>query len=278
MSWCHAICFQRIPASGTLATLPQTGAGSLVAAVDWVEWLAEWAKWVLGRSALLEVLEYCGTLGIVFGVIFYFAGAKDRREQKHYQAWQVINTAQEKGGSGGRIDALQDLSADRVPLVGVDLMDAFLQEIKLPKANLRRASLGSADMRNADLSGADLEDASLDTTNLRGADLHDAWIGNLTDLTNADLNGANLRGVDFNHGGADPNHVILDDADLRNTDLAGIANWNTIQSIKLANILGCKNAPAGFVDWALGKGAVQVASDEEWASEIATTRPSGLSK
>ncbi len=88
---------------------------------------------------LLEVLEYGSTLGIVFGVIFYFAGAKDRLEQKHYQAWQVINTAQGKGGSGGRIDALQDLNSDRVPLVGVDLMEAFLREVKLPNANLRRA-------------------------------------------------------------------------------------------------------------------------------------------
>jgi Pentapeptide repeats (8 copies) len=252
----------------------------LLRPVIWVEWLAEWAKWVLGRSALLEVLEYCGTLGIVFGVIFYFAGAKDRREQKHYQAWQVINTAQGKGGSGGRIDALQDLDADGVPLVGVDLSDAFLQEIRLPNADLRRANLGSADLRNADLSKADLEYASMDTTNFRGAVLRNALMGSLTDLTNADLNGADLSGVDFNHdqSGADFKHVVLDFADLRNTNLAGITNWNSIQSIKLANILGCKNAPAGFVDWALGKGAVQVASDEEWASAIASTRPSGSSK
>ncbi|MGD0541106.1 MAG: pentapeptide repeat-containing protein [Tepidisphaeraceae bacterium] len=238
----------------------------------WVEWLAEWAKWVLGRSALLEVLEYCGTLGIVFGVIFYFAGAKDRLEQKHYQAWQVINTAQGKGGSGGRIDALQELNIDGVPLVGVDLTDAFLQGISLPKANLRRANLGSADMRNAVLSGADLEDAAMDYTNLRGADLRGARLGGLTDLTNADLNGADLSGADFNN-------LILDDADLRNTNLAGIANWNAIQSIKLTNILGCKSAPAGFVEWALVRGAVQVASDDEWYSQIkAATRPSGSSK
>jgi Pentapeptide repeats (8 copies) len=237
-----------------------------------IEWLAEWVKWVLAKSALLEVLEYGSTLGIVFGVIFYFAGTKDRREQKHYQAWQVINTAQGKGGSGGRIDALQDLNEDGVPLVGVDLMDAFLQEVRLPKANLRRANLNSADMRNAVLSGADLEDASMYTTNLRGANLENARLGGLTDLTNADLTGADVRGADLNT-------VVLDQADLRSADLAGILNWKSIRSIKLANILGCKNAPDGFVAWAMAKGAVQLASDKEWGDEIqAATRPSGLGK
>src|SRR5580700_4936316 len=87
----------------------------------YIEWLGSWAAWFLGRSVLLEVLEYCGTLSLLVGVIFYFAGAKDRLEQKHYQAWQVINTAQGKGGSGGRIDALQELDADGVALTGVDL-------------------------------------------------------------------------------------------------------------------------------------------------------------
>ncbi len=111
------------------------------------------------------------------GVIFYFAGAKDRLEQKHYQAWQVINTAQGKGGSGGRIDALQDLNSDGIALVGVDLSGAFLQNLDVPKAKLRRANLSRADMRNAILCSANLEDASMFYTNLRGADLRNArWV------------------------------------------------------------------------------------------------------
>jgi hypothetical protein len=252
----------------------------LLTPVLWFEWLAEWAKCILSRSAMLEVLEYGSTLGIVFAVIFYFAGAKDRLEQKHYQAWQVINTAQGKGGSGGRIDALQDLNSDHVPLVGVDLTDAFLQEVRLPKANLHRANLGSADMRQADLSGAELQDASMQSTNLRGADLRGVRLGGLTDLTNADLSGADLSGAEFNQNrGPDFDQVVLDYADLRNADLAGIAYWNSIKSVKLTNILGCKNAPAGFVQWALAKGAVQVASDDEWNAEInASTRPSESGK
>src|SRR5580700_9107352 len=65
----------------------------LLAPILFIEWISEWAAWFLGRSVFLEVLEYCGTLSILVGVIFYFAGTRDRREQRHYQAWQVINTA-----------------------------------------------------------------------------------------------------------------------------------------------------------------------------------------
>src|SRR5579871_6672572 len=58
-------------------------------------------------AGLLDVLEHLGTFSVLIAVIFYFADSGNRRKQKHYQAWQVINTAQGKGGSGGRIEALQ---------------------------------------------------------------------------------------------------------------------------------------------------------------------------
>jgi hypothetical protein len=47
-----------------------------------------------------------GHLVSLFAVIFYYSEAGDRKKQKHYQAWQVIDTAQAKGGNGGRIEAL----------------------------------------------------------------------------------------------------------------------------------------------------------------------------
>ena len=88
----------------------------------------------LSRWSFLEVLEYLGSFSILFAVILYFTEAGERREQKHYQAWQVINTAQGKGGNGGRIDALQELNADNISLIGVDVRDAFLQYIQLDNA------------------------------------------------------------------------------------------------------------------------------------------------
>jgi hypothetical protein len=38
-------------------------------------------------------------------------------------------------------------------------------------------------------------------------------------------------------------------ADLRNTDLHG-TKWQDIAEIKLANVFGVKNTPAGFLEWA----------------------------
>ncbi|MDP9172328.1 MAG: pentapeptide repeat-containing protein [Planctomycetota bacterium] len=233
----------------------------------YMEWLAQWTSYLLGKWSFLEVLEYSGSLSILIGVIFYFAGAKDRLEQKHYQAWQVINTAQGKGGSGGRIDALQELNADGVPLVGVDVHDAFLQGLQLPSADLRRADMSSADMKGADLHGASLDDAAfiyanLRNANLRGAGLEFARFRN-TDLHGADLSRAILSNAD------------LSGVDLREADLTAVADWQLIRSINLANILGVKNAPDGFIAWAKKNGAVEVADDNQWNAmfkETATTR------
>src|SRR5258708_31537555 len=125
------------------------------------EWFTEWVAYVLSNWSFLEVLEYLSSFGVLIAVIFYFSESGDRLKQKHYQAWQVINTAQGRGGNGGRIDALQELNADRIPLVGVDVSGAFLQGLHLEKANLARANLNAADVRNAVLPFIDFSDANL---------------------------------------------------------------------------------------------------------------------
>jgi len=94
-----------------------------------VEWPFAWLAYTLSRWSFLEVLEYLGSFSVLIAVIFYFRESGDRLKQKHYQAWQVINTAQHMGGSGGRIEALSELNADGVPLVGVNLSKAFLQAV-----------------------------------------------------------------------------------------------------------------------------------------------------
>src|SRR5215472_17601906 len=139
----------------------------LLAPLVWIEWVWEWAAYGLSHWAFLEVLEYLGTFSVLVAVIFYFSEAGDRVKVRHYQAWQVINTAQGKGGSGGRIEALQELNGDGVPLVGVDVSSAFLQGVQLRRANLLRSDFSSADARNSDLSDANLMLANLDSVNLR---------------------------------------------------------------------------------------------------------------
>src|SRR5215813_4125117 len=139
-----------------------------------IEWVWDWVAYGISRWAFLEVLEYASGLSVLIAVIFYYAESGDRKKQKHYQAWQVINTAQGKGGSGGRIEALQELNADHEPLVGVDASGAFLQGVKLHGANLLRCDLSSSDLRGSDLSESNLEWARLASANFRGASLRKA--------------------------------------------------------------------------------------------------------
>jgi len=212
-----------------------------------LEWSFEWLAYFLSNWSFLEVLEYLGTFSILVGVIFYFLESGDRVKQRHYQAWQVINTAQGKGGSGGRIEALQELNADRVPLVGVDVSSAFLQGLDLHGANLSRSDFSSADLRNSNLSSANFTLSNLNSANLRNAALTHVKFTD-ADLQSADLVGSDLSGVDLS--GAN-----LDDADLRRADLKNI-EWQRIKSVKRTNVAGARDLPEGFLAWAIGQGAV----------------------
>ena len=212
-----------------------------------LEWIWEWIAFAFSKWKFIEVLEYLETFSVLVAVIFYFSESGDRIKQRHYQAWQVINTAQGKGGSGGRIDALQELNRDKVPLVGVDASSAFLQGSNLAGANLTRSDFSSADIRSSNLAGANLTFANLNSANFRGGKLDHCMLEN-ADLRNADLNGASLIGADLDG-------AVMDDADLREADLDQI-KWPHIQSMRGANIAGIRNSPDGFQAWAMQNGAV----------------------
>src|SRR5260221_11062118 len=79
-----------------------------------LEWLWERLSYLLGNWSFLEVIEYLGTFSILFGVILYFAEGGNREKQKHYQAWQGINTAQGKGERVGSKQAPHVLEADPI--------------------------------------------------------------------------------------------------------------------------------------------------------------------
>jgi uncharacterized protein YjbI with pentapeptide repeats len=224
-----------------------------------VEWIWDWLAYLLGNWSFLEVLEYLGTFSILLGVILYFAESGDREKQKHYQAWQVINTAQGKGGSGGRKEALQELVADRVDLVGVDVSDAFLMGVQLPRANLARANLRGADLRMALFDQANLEYADLSSANIRNGSLVGANI-EYAMFADSDLNGCNL--TDANCEDSD-----FSRADLRNSKLKNL-KWKGINEVKFANLFGVKDAPEGFVQWAIKNGAVAIESDADWQAAI----------
>jgi hypothetical protein len=218
-----------------------------------LSWLADWAAFFLAKWPVVELLEYLGSFSILFAAIVYFIGAPDRLKQKHYQAWQVINTAEGKGGNGGRIDALQELNHDHVSLIGVNVAGAYLQEVRLEGAQARRAAFGESDLRDADFQRANLADADFHFANLRSANLRDS------NLAGAQLQDSDLVGPDL--ANADLNGATLDRADLRDANLDRVKNWQAIKSMDKANILGARNAPAGFIEWARKKGAVELKTD-----------------
>jgi uncharacterized protein YjbI with pentapeptide repeats len=219
-----------------------------------VEWLCEWIAYFLSNWTFLQILDYVRGFGVIVIVVFYFYDSGNRVKQRHYQAWQVINTAQGKGGNGGRIEALEELNEDHVSLVGVDVSGAFLQGLHLEKGDLARAILNAADVRNAIVVSSDLRDADLRSANFRECDcVRTSFRGAMLD--EADFWGADLSGVDLTE-------ASLVNTDLRNTNLLGI-KWKGIKTLKMADIAGARNAPDGFVAWALRNGAIRSSSDSE---------------
>lgn len=158
----------------------------------------------------------------------------------NYQAWQVVNSAQGKGGSGGRIDALQDLNRNAVSLAGVRLDGAWLTGVTLPEAQLSHASLREANLSGANLQGANLEAADLTDVNLAGADLRGAFLKD-----------------------AKVERAQLGTADLRGADLQGLRDWDAIRVASYLNIEGVRHAPLGFRAWVLEHGAIEGTSEPE---------------
>ena len=161
----------------------------------------------------------------------------------------------QKEVAGGRIDALQELHKDGVPLVGVDVSGAFLQGIDLSGANLLRANFRAADVRGGNFNEAQMEYMDLASANFRDAMFQKADLRNAT-LQEADLTGANLSEADLE--GTD-----LSKADLRHADFRNV-KWQKITDVKLANVFGIKNAPHDFLNWALQSGAVSKERDTKW--------------
>ena len=220
----------------------------------YLNWLADCAVYILGKWSLVELLEYLGSFSILFAAIFYFADAPNRLKQKHYQAWQVINTAQGKGGNGGRIDALQELNEDHVALVGIIVSNAYLQGVRLEGAQARRGDFSFGDLREAVFRKSDLEDSIFHFANLRNANLSGCRLAG-SDFTDADLAGATLVGADLAE--ASLARADLSGANLMGAKLDRVNNWKEIQAIKGANLSGARNPPAGFLEWAEKMGALK---------------------
>ncbi|MCK5608462.1 pentapeptide repeat-containing protein, partial [Candidatus Pacearchaeota archaeon] len=147
---------------------------------------------------------------------------------------------------------LSDADLNGAILVDAILIKAHLYRVILIEANLSKAKLIDAILSKADLSKAILCDANLSRAMLIDADLCEA------NLSRADLYGASL--IDANLKLADLRMANLSRASLKN-----IKNYKSIISLKDTNIYGVRDAPDGFVEWAIETmGAVSYDLSVEW--------------
>ncbi len=171
----------------------------------WAKWtlhLPTKKKWALLRKGSVKLIQSGIVITVVIALGRYFAEGSQRKKQAHYQAWMVINSALGQNGSGGRIEALQDLNKSGVSLQGLTAWGATLQGIKLEKAQLGGASLqgawiNKANLKGSNLNGARFEGANLSETDLSGASLHGSHLEG-ADLKGTILNGASLKETHLN--------------------------------------------------------------------------------
>ena len=215
-----------------------------------------WLLCQIRESVLLNIVE---GFSILVAVWLFFLEAPEREKQAHYEAWKTIDSAYGLRNSYARLQALQDLNSDRVPLRGFTAPEADLRGIDLSGADLSNAYLSGADLSNANLSDANLSHANLAETKLTNANLNNSLLTG-ADISYADFIEANLQNVDFvsanivganfvranlSHayfGDANFNQCLLNDANLQKTKFFGVENL-TVKQIKTG-----KNWSEGIYD------------------------------
>lgn len=190
-----------------------------------------------------EILGAVESISIITAmVLFIQEGHHEERKRAHYAAWALLDLADGKETSYARIQALEDLNREGIPLCRLDAPNADLIQIQLPGANLQEATLIGTLLKEANLQGAkldfaDLQDADLEQAILKkcgflDANLMGAYLGG-ADLTAADLRNADLQGANFL--AAD-----LLNADLTHADLQG-ASFRRAKNLEVSQIKSAKN-------------------------------------
>lgn len=152
-----------------------------------------WLLCEIDNSILLNSLE---AFSILVALWLFFLETPDRNQQAQYEAWQVVDAAHGLKTSYARIQALEDLNEDHVPMKGLSAVEADLRNINLKGADLSNADLSGADLRGANLSNTNLSSANLSNTDFSNANLANARLTS-SNLTDANFVEANLSNVDF---------------------------------------------------------------------------------
>ena len=208
-------------------------------------WLIEWVAYWLSGFALLKLGEQIGKLGklgIIIVVIAYLypgcdqrkQAAEDSKKNRHYIAWQTINSAVGKPGNAGRSDALQDLNSDGVSLAGVNLSGGVVFESGL-------------NLANAMMSGADFTDAKFRFPNFASATL------TRCNFTNVAILGGNFQNVNLRSAMLINSRISVCDfrtIALPSTPFAGISRFTSFDN---AIVSGTRFSLCDFVGVDLGR-------------------------
>jgi uncharacterized protein YjbI with pentapeptide repeats len=174
-------------------------------------------EWMDGRP-IFPILDKLGKLSIVVAVISFalsYEGQKaEARKAKHYQAWQVINSAAGLPGDGGRSDALFDLNSDRVLLNGLNIENAWLNGLQLEGACMSRSILQNVMINAATLKNSSLEGATLDKARIRDSIMDGVWFRG-TKARNAIFNRGSMNRAIFNL--AQFQNAVFDRVDITNS-------------------------------------------------------------
>ncbi|MEM9539048.1 MAG: pentapeptide repeat-containing protein [Cyanobacteria bacterium P01_E01_bin.42] len=215
---------------------------------SWIEAALEGLVKDLQNLAIFDLLSIIANLSLIYGIIGFVSEGGERQKQRHYQAWEMINSAVGRDANSGRKSAIEDLWADEVNLTGLDIHKAFIPKLDLSYhchfwrfrvshqictlsdraffqhfLNKTRADLQKANLQEANLWGAKLQEANLSKANLQEAIMQGA------NLQEADLSKANLQEAIMQ--GAN-----LDKAIFLNTDL------RTVEGLVRENVEG-ENSP-----------------------------------
>jgi len=237
-------------------------------------------KWWIPRKTQLAFIEKMFFLALekgflvaaAVGLVVYAWEAPMRQKQAHYQAWHIINSARGQQGSGGRIEALQDLNKDGVSLNGLTAKGANLSGIQLEKADLKFANIQNAtlacvsqkvnvntkicsNLQGANLLEVNLQGANLLRVNLQGANLEAANLENIN-LLKANLKAANLLGVNLK--AAKLLFANLEEANLLEANLQAAKLQGT--NFKKANLFGANLQAANLLEANLQAANLQAAN------------------
>ncbi|NEQ45588.1 MAG: pentapeptide repeat-containing protein [Leptolyngbya sp. SIOISBB] len=177
------------------------------------------------------IFDSSESIAIASAVILYFKEIPERKKQKHYEAWQVIDSAREIQTSYARRTAIEDLHKDGVSFYEIDLPWADLQGIDLSDTNLSRAYLSGANLSRAKLSDANLSRAKLYEADLSGAKLSGANLSRAK-LSDANLSRANLYEADLS--GAKLSRANLSRAYLTNIKWDEGTQWPAPEEVAKA--------------------------------------------